>query len=279
MNNAICNTITIGNGNAQFPFIENVWSFFSQKGIKTVFLSIGSSANSLPELDIAEYLGCPVHIFDTSKENFENWEKVKEVLKLRKTTEDTNDFVKVAAKKWVLPRNINTNNVLPLYYDGEIVTDSETHTTINVTKAVKEVCEKMGLKEELRVDILKIDFHEKESVVLNSFLFEGFRPSFILVNWTRKPSEDYTIMSTAGNLQMQGYVLIGKIDNKYLYYYTNENAYELESWDEINNDGKNPLIKTITSNTIQIVKSSLQKKLPVLHESEVESSAEVLDKE
>ena len=76
---------TIGSKDDPYPMISNIWDFFSSKGIKTVFMSVSSGKTPLPELDLAENIGCPILIFDTAAQ-CKKWEECKDILKSRKTT-------------------------------------------------------------------------------------------------------------------------------------------------------------------------------------------------
>jgi hypothetical protein len=113
-------TQIIGKKEHGFPMIENAWDFFSSKGTKTVFISVGPSDSPLAELDLLEMMGCPVHIFDPSAANILNWENVKGVLKSRKAADVKGDFDKEALSKWVLPRNVLTRHELPSFYNGKV---------------------------------------------------------------------------------------------------------------------------------------------------------------
>ena len=61
-----CTTILDASGVDPFPILQNVWSFFSKKGVKTVFLSIGSSVSAIPDLILSEQIGAPIHYIPLS---------------------------------------------------------------------------------------------------------------------------------------------------------------------------------------------------------------------
>jgi Methyltransferase FkbM domain len=250
-------TQIIGNKEHGFPMIENAWDFFSSKGTKTVFISVGTGASPLAELDLLEMMGCPVHIFEPSAANILNWENVKGVLKTRKAVDVKGDFDKEALSKWVLPRNVLTRHELPSFYKGKVELNGESVTTVNVHETIVNICTEMKLQEP-RIDILKVDLSGNECAVLDTFLLEGYRPSLILVNWSESPDTCYKTLSAAGNLQMLGYSLVGKNGNKYLYYFTNKNYYEMCSWEEINEYNKNPLVKVLVEHTVSMVKAKTE---------------------
>jgi len=240
------NTVFVGNQDDRFPMLEGIWDFFSSKGSKTVFLSVGSSASPLPELDLSEMLGCPIHMFETRASTQKEWEETKEILKARKAKDDTSSFAKEALKKWVLPRNIHIDGTLPFMHDGEIVVGGEKVTTSSLREKVEAISERLGFpKEEAHIDLLKIDVPEKEDLILSAVLKARFRPSLLLVRWSHMPDEDMNTMLSAAHLQTLGYRLLGKEGSKFLYYYTDVNYYESCSWQVVG--PTNPLIAEITN--------------------------------
>lgn len=237
------NFTTIGPKDAPYPMMGNVWDFFSSKGTKTVFLSVSSGKTPLPELEIAENIGCPILLFDTAK-NCQKWEECKEVLKSRKITETTSEFAKTAQKKWVLPRNIHLKESYPLSFNGSMDFFGTEQKIQNMTECIIDYCKMIGL-EEPRLDIMKIEDSPVESEVLHALVQSGFRPSLLLVCWNETPDKNTCSMITAGNLQMVGYSLVAKEENKFLYYFTDVNFYESCSWEETSSNLQNPLVQNI----------------------------------
>ena len=239
-------TTLVGNKEDQFPILDGIWYFFSSKGAKTVFVSVGSSPSPLPELDLGEMLGCPVHMFEPRSSTQQKWEEIKELLKSRKAKEDSSGFAKEALKKWVLPRNIHVDGTLPFSHEGELVVEGEKVVTSSLRKKVEEICERLGFPaSEAHVDLLKIDLHEKEDLVLSAVLKARFRPSLLLVRWSHMPDEDMNTMLSAAHLQTLGYRLLAIEGSKFLYYYTDINYYESCSWQVVG--PLNPLIAEITN--------------------------------
>lgn len=233
----------IGPKDDPYPMLSNIWDFFSSKGTKTVFVSVSSGKTPLPELDLAENIGCPILIFDTSS-NCQKWQECKEILKTRKTTDSTSEFAKTAQKKWVLPRNIHIKESFPTSFHGSIDLFGSQVKTENITDSIIEYSKTIGL-EEPRLDIMKIEDCPLEADIIHSLIQSGFRPSILLVCWNETPDMNTCSMISAGNLQMVGYSLVAKQDNKFLYYYTDVNFYESCSWEEPSKNLQNPLIQNI----------------------------------
>jgi hypothetical protein len=106
----------------------------------------------------------------------------------------------------------------------------------------------MKLKDSARrIDILKIDTKNSapglELSILSSIFSAGFRPSVLIVQWSKLPDEDTPAMLAAGHLQCCGYSLLDTIDNKFLYFYNDDNMYELCSWQQTTD--MNPIAKEI----------------------------------
>ena len=246
MSVAEVNTALVGKQDDRFPMLEGVWDFFSSKGSKTVFISIGSSPSPLPELDLSEMLGCPIHIFDTSPSTQQQWEETKELLKSRKAKDDSSSFAKDALKKWVLPRNIYIDGSLPFIHEGELVVGGEKIVTSSLREKVEAISERLGFpKAEAHIDLLKVDVAEKEDLVISAVLKARFRPSLLVIRWSHLPDEDMNTMLTAAHLQTLGYRLLAKEGSKFLYYYTDVNYYESCSWQVVG--PTNPLIAEITN--------------------------------
>lgn len=238
-------TTTIGSKEEPYPMIANVWDFFAAKGTKTVFVSVGTGTTCIPDLEFAETLGCPLLKLDTP-ETTEKWNEIKEILKTRKLTETTSDFAKPATRKWVLPKNIYTESVLPSYYNGTIEVNGVQLKTKTWFDILKEHCEHMGIPSDMiRLDILKIDLCEQTPMVLDSLWQSGFRPSLLLLHWNHGPDAELSSVLTAGHLQMLGYAHVAKEGNKYLYYYTDVNYYETCSWEEPAKRFENPFVKNL----------------------------------
>ena len=222
--------IALGNNEA-FPVMRNLWDFFSRKGSKTVFLSVGVSSTPAVELHISENLGCKTHIFDTDAAKIAQWNEVQDILKTRKLTETTSEFAKAAMKRWVIPTNIITHTSFPHFQSTED----------NLKHQVDELCKQLG---ESRVDILKLHLTEQTVPVLYALLHYGYRPGLVLLTWNTLPDASVENTLLAGHLQMTGYGLAEMVGNNYLYVFHDKNMYEICSWQ--NNVVENPLMTRIS---------------------------------
>lgn len=215
-----------------FPMLKALWDFYSAKGTKTVFVSIGATTSSCQvDLQIAEALGCPIHLFEPDTTMQKRWEEIKTLLRSRKATEETDPYCLPATKRWLLPKNVQ---IYPCYLFG-------LSGTMDLSGGqVKLESVRNFVKGDGNIDILKIDVAEKEAQILSSILEQGFRPSLVLIRWSHSPDEDYRTMISAGSLQMLGYELLEHEGNKCLYHFTGETLFDTCSW--LKTDCKNPLI-------------------------------------
>jgi hypothetical protein len=159
-NNPTASTILFGkNGSNPLPMLEKLWDFYSSKGNKTVFVNIGTSSSPLAELEIAESLGCPIHTVEPDEENRKLWNKVLEILKTRKISEETEcDFTKNVSSKWVLSKNIHISSALPFFYDGLVQINDIMVDTVIFKQFVKNICSKMNISEEQeRIDLVNLN--------------------------------------------------------------------------------------------------------------------------
>ncbi len=228
----------IGPKDAPYPMVDAIWDFFSTKGTKTVFVSVGSGSSCLPDLELAETIGCPLLKMELP-ESAKAWYEIKDLLKTRKVTETTSEFAKPAARKWVLPKNLTVLEALPSFTSGTL--------TVNGTQVSSQRWHDL-LKQngcELRIDLLKVELPGMETMVLESLWQSGLRPSLLLVTWPASPDEEVSIMNTAAHLQMLGYALIGTEGSHYLYYYTDVNYYETCAWSKPSTKMENPLMREI----------------------------------
>lgn len=227
-----------------FPCVDGLPQIYMQKNMNTVFVSLGASTSCLADLEIAEPLGCP--IFVTSVGAQEQWAEVARVLKAHKREPENSvyPFSEQAESKWILSKNIRTQEALPWWTTGEIDISGQKIKTQDFLEWTTSICSTMKLHGEVRIDILKIDLpYELERGVLMAMLNAGFRPGFIMVKWAKRPNNDIPTTLTAGHLQNCGYYLIGKTDNKFLYYYSDNDLYMSCEWEGMST--QNPIITTI----------------------------------
>jgi hypothetical protein len=237
-------------GSNPIPMFEKLWDFFSLKGIKTVLLSLGTSSSPLAELEIAETLGCPLHIIEYDSEKLKAWNNVTEILKTRKESDETRcSFTSEVINKWVLAKNIRISNKLPYFFNGSIELSGNVVETVNLNSYVESICSAMNIStENARIDLLNIQLgNELEQSVLYSLLNNCYRPGFIIVNYTYNPDSHLLSTMVAGHLQNTGYTLIGTENSKFLYVFNDKNAYEYCSYEE--KYVENPLIEEITKAT------------------------------
>ena len=251
-------TTTIGTKEDPYPMIQNVWDFFSAKGPKTIFVSVGTGSSCLPDLEFAETLGCPLLKLDLPDQS-KKWQEVKEILKSRKPTDSTSDFAKAAARKWVLPKNVYVQECIPAEYDGTLDIEGSTYKTSRWYDLAKNHCASVGFPEgDVHLDFVKVDSTPFEGVILQSLVQSGFRPSLLLINWhDGTPDTSLQSLLLAAHLQMIGYSLVGKEGSRFLYYYTDVNYYETTSWETISKKLENPLISNLLRSVLPGTEGSI----------------------
>lgn len=244
-----------------FPVVDKLWDVFAGKGIRTVFLSIGTSKSPLADLDIAESLGCPLYVYPLSPSEKASWQDVSTVLKDRKRDSSASSFTELVDTKWILPKNLRVLDSLPWWGNGILDISGSTLSTQKLETVVSSMCSAMKLKDAIkRIDVLKIDTTQSapgmEIPILNCIITAGYRPSVILVKWSVMPDIDLSITTAAGHLQCSGYSLLNVFEDKFLYYFNDDNLYEICSWEQqaTMNPIAQEIIKGVTSN---IKKSSI----------------------
>ncbi len=232
---------------------------FARKGNKTVFLSIGGSKTCLADLELAETLGCPFHVAPIGSTQSAEWEEVAACLKARSRPSSAQwPFSAGAEEKWILPKNFRTCSALPWWTKGTLSVSGEEMpmSTNSFFDVISDMSRAMNLAEP-RLDILKVDCGSVapgiERGILTALLEHNLRPAILLVRWSKMPDTDTATSITAGHLQNSGYTLVTAIEDKFLYYYTDQDMYMTCSWEDTSTP--NPLEKQIAES----VQSSLAK--------------------
>lgn len=231
-----------GVGDDMWPCLENLWDFYSKKGIKTVFFNIGATQNAGADLEIAETLGCPVHILDVRDTTEKNWEEVKQILKSRKREDTASSFTEKTDSRWVLPKNIRFQKTLPAFHSGTQIIAGTSYPVSKWEESVKTAITGMGIAEDQqRIDICKIALGEAlERSIIYSLMESPYRPGILLVEWTHLPDEDLATTLCAGHLQTCGYSLMAKRGNRFFYTFNDRCMYEVCSWET--NKVENPMV-------------------------------------
>jgi len=250
-------TTVIGENSADpFPMLDRAWDIFAGKGIRTVFVTIGNSKSVAADLELAEGLGCPINAVALNDTEVAQWAEVVNVLKERKREGAVHDFSAGAESKWILPKNARVQPELPWWTKGQIDLSASSIKTTTVGEFAGSICTTMKIKDNItRIDILKIDTCAAvpglEKGIIGAVLNAGFRPAIVIVNWSERPDVDLATTVAAGNLQNCGYSLVSKLGNKFLYYFTDSDMYQVCSWEMTS--CPNPLMN-------EIVRSALSSK-------------------
>jgi hypothetical protein len=235
-------------GDDPFPVLDRAWDIYAGKGVRTVFVSIGSSKSALADLEIGEGLGCPIHVVALSDAEKASWTEVQSILKERKRQETASAFSKGAEGKWILPKNVRLVDSLPWWEKGTVDVSGIVLPTLPIDDFMRKIAVEMKLKDaQPRLDILKIDADSSapglEKAILGAVLSAGYRPSMILVKWNKMPDVDLSTTLAAGHLQNSGYSLLGKKDNKFLYYFSDSDLYQICSWEGV--VANNPIVTEV----------------------------------
>jgi hypothetical protein len=208
----------------------------------------------MPDLEIAESLGCPLNLVALSAAEQEKWAEVSSILKERKRPEDSkHPFSAGAESKWILPKNVRLQPALPWWTTGSVSLGGFEVKTQPVKELLESICTTMKLKDAAnRIDILKLDTVESapglERAILGAVLNAGYRPATVMVNWSERPDVDLATTLAAGHLQNSGYRLMGKIDNKFVYFFMDSDVYQICSWEDLKYT--NPMLQEIISSAI-----------------------------
>jgi hypothetical protein len=226
-------TLLGADGGDPFPCFSNIWSVYAKKGLRTVFLSIGNSKSCVADLELAETIGCAIHVVPLTPTAINEWEEVRGILKTHERPSDAiSDFSKGAENKWVLQKNLHIHSTLPWWVSSTMDLSGTTLKTEPFFSWVEKVCAISKVVDNTRLDILKIDVTDGlECSLLGAMLDAGFRPGCIIINWAYMPDTHTPTTLAAGNLQNCGYKLMAKEDKKFFYYFVDQDMYMTCSWE------------------------------------------------
>lgn len=202
-------------GGCKFPSVMNLYDFFTPRTRSICVWSYGFRNGGL-EVHLAESTGAKVNIFDSRDGKKEQHDIFNRVMNTHKTQENDPDWASYLTKHWILPDSTTFSSVLPGIYDGSLSLSS------GITQFSKFSTD--------RIDIVKVDYGEDTSFIVNSILSAGYRPGLFWVNWNMHPDESNLTMATAGNLQTLGYRLLKAEGNYFVYMFVDECMYEVCSW-------------------------------------------------
>jgi hypothetical protein len=229
---------------------DRAWEIFTDKGIRTVFVSIGNSSSSAADLDLAEGIGCPVHVVPLTEKGRAEWAEIAAILKEKKREggNATHPFSEGAERKWILPKNIRPQDAVPSWEAGSAKREDAEIAMIPVKVFADAICRELKLKDDAtRIDILKVDAKAEwpglEKSIVAAVLDAGYRPCILLVNWSEAPDVNLSTTLVAGHLQNSGYRLYGKEGTKFLYYFSDNDLYQLCSWEDTK--AANPLVNEL----------------------------------
>ena len=203
--------VILSNGEV-LPFLKDLWTFFSSKGVKTNFFSVNPDTSLTLDLDICESLGCPVRILTNSDAIESKWATIASTLKARAIAPENASltWLEGIQKRWILPRNLS---VKKLTFDWSTLLTEASSLESN------------------RIDMLKIEgTQQEERMFLYSLLDAGYRPGVVLVSYTHDPDNNVPSMLTAGQLQMAGYRLVECKGTWFLYIFEDICLYDSCSW-------------------------------------------------
>jgi len=244
-------------GDDPFPCFSSLTSMYGEKGVRTIFVSIGNSKSCMADLEIAETLGCVIHTVPLTPTSTKDWEEVRGILKTHiRTVSTTSDFSKGAENNWVLQKNVHIYSTLPWWVCSTMDLSGISIQTEPFFSWVEKACA-ISKVVDVRMDILKIDVTGGlECSLLGAMLDAGFRPGCIIVNWAFMPDTHTPTTLAAGNLQNCGYKLMAKEGKKFFYYFVDQDMYMTCSWEST--EHANPMVNEIIShykNTIGIIDS------------------------
>jgi len=161
--------------------------------------------------------------------------KVKTILKERlkyPNIKENSDDIEIA-KTWVLHSKLHMGPTISTFYAP---------FENSVQKALAPIFSQLEV--EPKVHYLKIEVSNSfERNIIYTILDNGFRPSLLLIKWSKDIDEDNATAYCAGHLQNVGYSLISLQNGYGLYLYTEQTIYDICSFKSVGL--KNPILESI----------------------------------
>jgi len=221
------------------PFIKNPLSFFASTKNFRSFLSITDSDDILNDVQIAEKMFATLFISSAQPEMDTKLQVVRNVLKQRLRYPDINDQPDLLkfAKIWILPSKIHLTNPPSAFLSSfkDSIKTSQTEYNFDTLS-----CVKFELKD------------GAERMMIYKMIDDGFRPSLVIVKWSKDLDEDYATAYCAGHLVNSGYVLVDSKNGYSLYFYSNFCLYDTVSMKEICYG--NPFVNSFHEETEELLK-------------------------
>lgn len=228
------------------PFIKNPLSFFSTTKNFRSFLSITDSDDLLNDIQIAEKMFATLFVSSAEPDLNTKVDVIRNVLKQRLRYPDINDqpdLLKLA-KVWILPSKVQLTNPPSAFlssFKESIETNQKEYNFDSLS------CVKFELKD------------GAERMMIYKMIDDGFRPSLVIVKWSKDLDEDYATAYCAGHLVNSGYVLVDSKNGYSLYFYSKFCLYDTVSMKEICYG--NPFVTSFHEETEELLKFLKVKKV------------------
>ena len=97
------------------------------------------------------------------------------------------------------------------------------------------------------LEVVRTDSSGNERWIISTILEAGFLPSLMYIRISADPATCILTRNMIGNLRMLGYSVLYCYEGKYVFYYTNQSAYDLFDVTEVSM--QNPLIAKVIKTT------------------------------
>lgn len=213
-------------GDVKFPGIQTLYDFYAPRTKSINVYSYGFRAGGV-ETFLAECTGATIQVFDSrpgAKEKFEIFDRI---MTDHEAKDSDPEWAKELTEYWILPDSVTFSNTLPALYTGTLDLSG---VSTPLTQFTAE-----------SIDLVKVDYGEHTSFLVQMILGKGYRPGLLLVNWEAHPDESALTMSAAGHVQTLGYRLLGSAGNYFAYMFMDQCMYEVCSW--ARKDCMNPMFE------------------------------------
>ncbi len=221
----------IGDENERWVTIKNLTSFFSKKLDGCSFVSIGKSNSSLAvDAEISETIGGYMHLIPTTEEELNYMNAFKSIF-------DGNNVSDIIA---------NYTSISNRLIDSDLI---KVHSIDNSFYSLRDIG---------HIDICKVDSDIYGRSAIFNILDAGYRPSIIMTCFKSSPDDSVSTQITAGHIQNTGYILLGRHNNTYVYYFVDDCLYDYCNWSHSTH--KNPLMIELTSQIRELIAAETQNK-------------------
>lgn len=221
----------VGCEDDKWPMLKDNSNFFMKKFGQMNYLTVGMDKFPYPDYLINSKIVSNWHIISLSdseneKKNCDTFKIIRNLTTAYEDYSGENQDIHFGMNQFI-------------DYDTTFLHESSDNFRSNFSEIISKLDS---------LEIVRIDSSGNERWILNEIFESGFLPSIMYIKFSQSPEHNLLTRNLIGNMRMLGYAVLYIYEDKYVFYYTGNNSYDLFNVNECTI--QNPY-------TGQIIKSTL----------------------